>query len=415
MKISLPKEIKLIFNVFHQNGFEAFAVGGCIRDSLMGIMPRDWDIATDALPQKVKQLFEGNGFKVIPTGIVHGTVTVIVDGSSVEVTTYRIESNYSDNRRPDSVEFSKDLKTDLERRDFTINAMAYNPLCGLVDIFGGLEDLNKGIIRCVGNADERFQEDALRMLRGIRFCSQLDFGMEFNTFVCIMAKKHLLDNISRERIRDEINSILLSPNAAKGIDLLAWSGLLEIVFSDYYIPVSSHTLRAIDFSNNDLIIRLAVILHQTTLDVASKMLKGLRYDNDTINRVCKLIGIFDTQLHCSKPYIKRQLNKYGVDVFSDFLKAKKACLYAGDKFNIKNKLEQIDKVSEVVKNILDDGECFSLKQLEITGQDIIDMGLAPGPEVGHVLGKLLDKVIQQPECNKRDVLIQMAAGIIKET
>lgn len=429
IEINIPKYVKKILNTLKENGYEAYIVGGCVRDSILKKDPNDWDITTNAKPEEVIKLFD----KVILTGIKHGTVTIVINKQSYEVTTYRTDGEYEDNRRPKEVKFVRDLKEDLARRDFTINAMAYNEEDGLVDYFDGINDLNNKIIRTVGDAKKRFSEDALRMLRAIRFSSQLDFTIDKNILLAIKELKNNINNISKERIREEFNKILISN--PRNINVLRECELL-----DYIIPFMSEIY---DFSKENLYnhsiistesiepilhLRLTMLLHDigkakrefkcensiskhTPNDesalIAEKILKGLKYDNDTINKVSTLICYYDFNL-TSKLSIKRILNKIGEELTRDLIKIQRADILAQNSMNKKERLENLDYIECKIDIIIDNGECFDLKNLNIDGKDLIDLGFKKGIEIGDTLKYLLDLVIEEPGLNIKEKLIKKA-------
>ena len=328
MHIKIPDKVKFIIDTFYENNYEAFMVGGCIRDSLLSKEPKDYDIATSALPNITESLFE----KTIPTGIKHGTITVLLDKEPFEVTTYRVEGEYKDNRRPDEISFVTNIKDDLSRRDFTINAFAYHSKEGLKDYFNGLEDLQNKIIRTVGDSNKRFNEDALRMMRAIIFASQRDFKIEKSTLDGIKKNKNLLKNISSERIRDELCKLLLSDNPRKGLNLLKDCGVLDVIIpeltsligfnhktKDYNEDLFDHTLSVVENTPNDLILRLSALFHDIgkpkvndniSEDITRKILTRLHFDNKTIKSVCILIKEYMNVLGNSTDIdIKRFINR----------------------------------------------------------------------------------------------------------
>lgn len=429
IEINIPKDVKKILNMLKENGYEAYIVGGCVRDSILKRNPNDWDITTNAKPEEVIKLFD----KVILTGIKHGTVTIVINKQSYEVTTYRTDGEYEDNRRPKEVKFVRDLKEDLARRDFTINAMAYNEEDGLVDYFDGIIDLNNKIIRTVGDAKKRFSEDALRMLRAIRFSSQLDFIIDKNILLAIKELKNNINNISKERIREEFNKILISNPGNINV-------LKECKLLDYIIPfigeiydldkenLYNHIIISTESIEPILHLRLTMLLHeigkfnreikcensiskQTPDDestlIAEKILKGLKYDNDTINKVLTLICYHDSNL-TSKLSIKRILNKIGEELTRDLIKIQRAHILAQNSINKKERLENLDHIECKIDIIIDNGECFDLKNLNIDGKDLINLGFKKGIEIGDTLKYLLDLVIEEPGLNIKEKLIKKA-------
>ncbi|OOM09121.1 CCA tRNA nucleotidyltransferase [Clostridium saccharobutylicum] len=435
VKLNMPEDVKYILNKLNNNGYEAYIVGGCVRDSLLKKKPKDWDITTKAKPEQVIELFE----KVILTGIKHGTVTVVINKEGYEVTTYRTDGQYEDNRHPKKVKFVTSLKEDLARRDFTINAMAYNEENGLIDYFEGIEDLSKKIIKTVGNPNKRFNEDALRMLRAIRFSAQLDFEIEESTIDAIKHLRNNIENISKERIREEFNKILIyKPN---NINILKECGLLEYIIPEmikaynfnqnniYHIyNLYEHSIVATEMIEPILHLRLTMLLHdlgkigtKTTDEngishyyshsnvskkIAEKILKSLKYDNDTINKVKYLIEYHDDTLKTNAS-IKWMLNKIGESLFLDLIKVQRADIKAQNKTYAKDRLMQIDLIESKLNNILEKDECFNLKKLKINGQNLMDIGFSKGKEIGDTLNYLLKLVIENPELNRKETLLEI--------
>lgn len=435
VNINIPQEVKFILNTLIDGGYEAYTVGGCVRDSILNKTPKDWDITTKAKPDEVIKLFD----KVILTGLKHGTVTVMVNNKGYEVTTYRTDGKYEDNRHPKEVTFVSSLKEDLARRDFTINAMAYNYKDGLIDHFNGLEDLNNQIIKTVGNPKERFNEDALRMLRAVRFSAQLDFEIDKNLFDAIRELKDNIKNISKERIRDEFNKILI--NNPRKIDTLKECGMLELIIphmgsiynfnqnNSYHIyDLYNHTLKATEVIEQRLYLRLAMLLHdlgkvktkttdekgishyynhsKESAEIAKNILKDLKYDNDTTNKVLTLIQYHDCILK-SKLSVKKLLNKIQEEAFRDLIKIQKADILAQNPIYAKERLLNLLSVESKLDLILEQKECFVLKDLNINGKDLIDLGFNKGKEIGEMLNYLLDKVIENPDLNDKEKLIKL--------
>lgn len=436
IKIDIPKEVEFILNTLNNKGYEAYIVGGCVRDSILKKSPKDWDITTKAKPEEVIKLFD----KVILTGLKHGTVTVVVNKEGYEVTTYRTDGEYEDKRHPKEVKFVSSLKEDLARRDFTINAMAYNKQDGLVDYFNGLEDLEKKIIKTVGEPKERFNEDALRMLRAVRFSSQLDFYIDENLLEAVRELKDNINNISKERIREEFNKILI--NNPRKIDVLKECGILEIIIpymrkvydfqqnNPYHIyDLYNHTLKAAEVIQQSLHLRLTMLLHdlgkiktkttdengvshyyshsKESVEISKNILKELKYDNDTINKVLTLIQYHDSTLK-SKLSVKRLLNKIGEEAFRDLIKVQKADILAQNPIYAKERLLNLLSVESKLDLILEQNECFTLKDLNINGKDLIELGFNKGKEIGEILKYLLDKVIDNPDLNNKENLIKLA-------
>ena len=421
MKIQIPAPAQEIIRKLNENGYEAYVVGGCVRDMLLGREPGDWDITTSALPQQVKQVFR----RTLDTGIQHGTVTVMMDKIGYEVTTYRIDGEYSDGRHPDSVAFTPDLVEDLKRRDFTINAMAYNGATGFVDEFGGVEDLKNGIIRCVGEPMERFTEDALRILRAIRFSAQLGFEIEKKTFEAIRVIAPNLTHVSKERIQMELTKLLLSAHPEK-MALVYETGISPYVSETFHeignqplpwVPVTVPALKHM---------RWAAFLRVCTPSGAAAILRDLKLDNDTINRVKTLVEwVGEPVAECSgkaapeaevpegeivqlqKYAIRRVMSSMEPQLFDDLLLLKK-CLASDGKcsdavFETPKQLEHIAALTEEIRR---DGDCISLKTLAVTGNDIITAGVKPGKAVGLVLSRLLEQVLERPERNTKEYLLE---------
>lgn len=423
MKIQLPEDIKYILDKLNENDHKAYIVGGCVRDSIMKRNPSDWDITTDATPLEVMDVFKE--LTVLSTGIKHGTVTVMLDGKSYEITTFRVEGMYSDHRRPDYVEYASHLKDDLSRRDFTINAMAYNESEGLTDLFGGLNDIRCKLIRCVGDAGKRFGEDALRMLRAIRFSAQLGFKIEESTLIAIKSNSGLIRHVSSERIRYELDKTLLSDNLDSIIYLLS-TNLLEHIIPecknayDQNLESYSKMIKAMDMTDKDISIRLTVFLYYILNysedkyrlcndDSGSKaegILKRLRYDNNTVYRVKKLMLYKDCDIPENKESIKRWLGKLGVMDFERLLHLKEACLSFHNNESLSNVQQKLDNIKGMFHEILKNNECFSLGMLSVNGDDLKSLGYTEGKEIGNILNSLLDAVIKNPNLNEKDRLIK---------
>lgn len=446
MNINTPKEVKLIIDTFYRNNFEAFMVGGCVRDILLGNLPKDYDITTSAKPEITISLFN----KTIPTGLKHGTVTVLINNEPYEVTTYRTEGKYIDNRRPSSVDFVTDIKEDLSRRDFTINALAYNEKVGLIDYFNGINDIKSKIIRCVGNADKRFKEDALRMLRAVRFSCQLNFDIEENTYATIKSNYKLIENISSERIRDELCKILISENPSKGLEILRDTKLLEIILPEInalynFSPkctnhnrnVFTHTLKVIDNTENDLLLRLSALFHDvgklntlTPLNngtfygfpghclegsiIVKKILSRLRFDNNTIKVVSKLIEhhlVLNATVMPTKYEVKILLNEMGTDNINLLFSLQRADINSLD--NPKVFLEKVRYTENLVNEIINNNEPLTIKDLNINGGDLIsNLNLKPGKILGDVLNHLLNIVLENPDLNSKEKLLTLAKNFL---
>lgn len=431
MHIKIPDKVKFIIDTFYENNYEAFMVGGCIRDSLLSKEPKDYDIATSALPNITESLFE----KTIPTGIKHGTITVLLDKEPFEVTTYRVEGEYKDNRRPDEISFVTNIKDDLSRRDFTINAFAYNSKEGLKDYFNGLEDLQNKIIRTVGDSNKRFNEDALRMMRAIRFASQLDFNIEKSTLDGIKKNKNLLKNISSERIRDELCKLLLSDNPRKGLNLLKDCGVLDVIIpeltsligfnhktKDYNEDLFDHTLSVVENTPNDLILRLSALFHDIgkpkvndniSEDITRKILTRLHFDNKTIKSVCILIKEYMNVLGNSTDIdIKRFINRTSKENIYSLLEFQKAHV-----LSLKNSdldLYELNNMKNKIDNIINSNIPLSIKDLNIDGSILTkELNLKPGKVIGETLNYLLEVVLNNPNLNNETILLEKAKTFIQ--
>lgn len=411
-----------------------------MRDSVIGREPSDWDISTPAKPDEIRTCF--SSYKVIDTGIQHGTVTVLMDGLSVEITTFRIDGEYIDHRRPESVTFTKDVMQDLSRRDFTMNAMAYSPTEGLYDPFDGVSDIESGIVRCVGDAAARFREDALRLLRLFRFAAQLEFDVEDESLNAAVQCRFLLDSISKERIASELNKILVSENPRSVLTLLSDTGIMSIIipqwkhvigfeqFSPYHDrTVDKHIIDATQNAPNDFLVRLSLLLHDIgkpytfTVDedgrghcyghekigaeLSTNILKRLKYDNKTINSVYNLV-LYHDQGFETRYSVGKILDELGTDDFYRLLELKRADAAAHCPSSAKYRLGCADKMAELADEILDGQVVINLKSLNINGNHIKDMGLAQGKEIGLILDRLLDMVMNGELENDYDCLINRA-------
>lgn len=402
--IKLPKTVQYILNQLINNNHEAYVVGGCVRDSLMKITPHDWDICTSALPEQVIEVF--NEHQVIPTGLEHGTVTVVINEGMFEITTYRIDGEYEDNRHPKNVVYTKNLHKDLLRRDFTINALAYNPTEGVIDIVGGIEDIKNKTIRCVGNAGERFREDALRMLRAIRFATRYSFSIHHNTLFSIFANKKLLKNISAERINSEIVKTLSCDYVSSRNFYLIASCVKQIIPELTDIGIINTSYKA-EMSPNDIYVRLALLFNFEGEELL-EILKRLKFDNDTIKKVCN-ISKFGRYIcfatvqggfykHLARILIKELGNKIAI------LSIHFAALLQENRYN--DIITLIDFVNTEVEN----NSCCSIAQMQINGNDLIDMGFR-GKEVGDCLNILLEEIMQDKLENNREYLLKRAEGL----
>lgn len=438
MRIEMPGHVEQIIEVLGSSGFEAYAVGGCVRDALLGREPGDWDITTSAAPQEVKRLFP----RTVDTGLQHGTVTVLMDHCGYEVTTYRIDGEYEDGRHPKSVEFTSSLTEDLKRRDFTINAMAYSHESGIIDEFGGMEDLKNGIIRCVGCAMDRFHEDALRILRAIRFSAQLGFDIEEETKKAISVIAPNLRKVSMERIQVEITKLLMSghPEAFRkvwetgvsSIVLPEFDAMMECSQNNPYhsITVGEHTLKMLELIPAGRVLRWTALLHDTGklstkraeddgreffpghaeagAAAAKDILKRFKMDNETIDRVSRLIRWHAYPFHGDRICVRKALNLVGDDIFSDLLIVMEADTRAQSHFEQQQRLEELYKVRDIYHSIVQDGDCYSLKGLAVNGNDLIGAGIRPGKHMGALLNRLLEDVIADQEVNNREELMKRA-------
>ena len=435
MKIQLPEKVKVIIQTLEAAGYEAYAVGGCVRDSVLGRIPADWDITTSALPEQVKELFH----RTIDTGIEHGTVTVMMDKEGFEVTTYRIDGEYRDHRHPEQVNFTGELKEDLRRRDFTINAMAYNDRCGMVDAFGGIEDLKHGVIRCVGVAGERFEEDALRILRAVRFAAQLGFEIEKETADAARALAGNLKDISAERIQIELVKLLVSPHP----EMLRTAyelGITRVVLPEFDVmmetpqhhphhmySVGEHTLKALEFTDPEKVLRLSVLFHdfgkpqtRTTVDGVDhfhghanvsaqetvRIMRRLKFDNATMDQVKRIVLYHDARPQPDERQIRRLLHRAGEDIFPELFQVMGADILAQSEYRKIEKLVNLERVHQVYDEILKRKDCISLKNLQVTGKDLIAAGMEPGKKIGEILNQMLEDVLETPEHNEREYLLK---------
>ena len=445
IKIEIPENAKYIIKTIREAGFEAYVVGGCVRDSILGRKPEDWDITTSAKPEQVKELFR----RTIDTGIAHGTVTVMMEKEGFEITTYRIDGKYEDSRHPKEVTFTPNLEEDLKRRDFTINAMAYNEEDGLVDIFGGMEDIENRVIRCVGDAEERFREDALRIMRAVRFSAQLGYTIEARTREAISKLAPNLQNISAERIQVELTKLITSPNPDT-MRVAYELGITRVILPEFDTAmdtpqnhphhkynVGEHTLYSLAEVPRDKNLRLAMLFHDIgkpktrTVDekgidhfhghgavseeMTRKILKRLRYDNDTISCVTRLVRYHDygNEVEPNLRIVRRAVNKIGEDIFPGLLQVKRADVLAQSDYKKDEKLSNLAKWQELFQEVMEKQQCVSLKTLAVTGNDLIEMGMKPGKELGATLQALLELVLENPELNTKEQLLQYTEEIQK--
>ncbi len=424
-------------------GYQGYIVGGCVRDALMAKVPHDYDVTTSALPHEVKEVFKE--FKVIETGIKHGTVTVIIEHYPIEITTFRVEGEYLDGRRPNSVSFTTSLREDVARRDFTINAMAMDVHGEVYDFFGGKKDLAAGVIRAVGKPKERFEEDALRIMRGLRFASVTGFEIEDETAKAIEECKSLLERISAERIREELMKLLLG-KAVKRVLLDYWDVIAVVIpelapmkgfkqHSRWHIyDVHEHTAVAVENAPQDEVLRIAALLHDigkpscftiddegqghfyghasVSVEMARDVLNRLKFDNESKQRILQLVKYHDVPLEATARCVKRALNKYTKEGFFDLLRLKRADNLAQNP-ELAVRLEYLDELSRIAEEIIEEEQCFSLKDLQVKGKDLIEMGMKPGKEIGDMLDALLEAVLEEEIPNDRAKLLKFAQKIKK--
>ncbi len=402
VRIELPKDVRHIINVLMENGYEAYAVGGCVRDSILGRTPGDWDITTSALPMQVKALFR----RTVDTGIQHGTVTVMLGKNGYEVTTYRIDGKYEDSRHPKSVEFTFNLVEDLKRRDFTINAMAYNDEHGIVDAFDGMGDLKRRIIRCVGKAHDRFDEDALRILRAVRFSAQLGFGIEDDTAKAARELAPTLVKISRERIHTELNKLLLSGNPDY-FSVVYDLGVMKIIIPELE-NIDAHKLDKIKHfikkTSAVLPERYAALLSCVDADTAGRILKGLKLDNATILMAAKLVKYYNMNPVVSEAAVRHYINEVGEN---DALRIVD--------FNISICGSELNKgytdMRKICVMVKERGDCTELRNLKISGRDLMEAGFPAGKQLGEILQKLLCEVLDNPKFNEYNYLLKRAVEL----
>lgn len=395
----LPNTVTMILERLMSYGYEAYIVGGCVRDILMDSTPKDWDITTDAVPEKVRHIF--NDFKIIDIGIRHGTVGVLLDESIYEITTYRSEGDYIKNRSPKHVNFIKDIKLDLSRRDFTINAMAYNHKEGLIDLFGGIRDIENRKIRCVGDPSERLKEDALRILRALRFSSEKGFEIDENTYVYICEYKALLKNISRERISEELKKFLMGEYV--GGTLEKYGQPLTVIFPCLKLEDKLFENLSMKFAHlNAFESRLALLfinhyLENLDIVVIREAIDSLRFDNKTRNKVIKLISGMRISLKRDKVFIKRMLREYGEEDFIDLLDLRNVYFE-----------EKIEPFKSLLMRIKEEKLCFSLSQLSVNGNDLLEIGIQKGKSLGDLLDRLLEEVVEEKLSNSKEELLARA-------
>ena len=440
--MEIPFQIEEIMDRLEKAGYSAYIVGGCVRDSLMGLEPHDYDVTTSALPNETERVFAD--CRVVETGIKHGTVTVLYKGMSIEITTFRLDGNYSDGRHPDSVSFTDNIAEDLSRRDFTMNGIAYSPKRGMVDPFDGAEDIKAGVIRCIGDSDKRFDEDALRILRALRFSSVLGFDIEENTANSIRRKKDDLRKVSVERIFSEIKRLLCGDNVKRV--MLDFPEVFALIFPPLEQQIGynqhsrfhnstlyEHTVRAVASAEKDPDLRLAMLFHDmgkpecrstdengeghyyghaaVSARIADEQLRALKCDNSSRERICEIVKYHDIPIQLSKKFIRRQLAKHGLSALRDIIKAH----IADDSAKVPEASKRIPDWREVLKmaeQIDEEQPCLSLSRLAISGKDLGKFE-KPSPKYGEVLNQLLSEVIEEEIPNERDILLKRAEELFK--
>ncbi|MEG2000824.1 MAG: HD domain-containing protein [Evtepia sp.] len=433
MNIDIPSAVSGILSTIEQHGFEAYTVGGCVRDTLYGIVPHDWDICTNAAPEQVKACFPADT-KIIETGIRHGTITIRMDHQSYEVTTFRVDGAYSDHRHPKEVKFVHSLKEDLSRRDFTVNAMAYHPQKGLIDHFNGYEDLKRKCIRCVGDPNLRFQEDALRIMRALRFAATYDFTIAHDTQQALYQNKNLLCTISVERLNIEFCKLLCGIAAASILNEYAavfctfipeLKPMIGLERPYHNLDVWQHTIKSVANTPSDLILRLTMLFHdiakpdayrqdethighfydhaQKSAAMSESILTRLRFDKETISEVKELILYHGIPLESESKSLKHWLNKIGASRLRKLIEIQRA-----DTLGISHqaeRLKQLDTISLAIDEIIQQKQCFSLKNLAINGSDLIQIGMQEGTQIGATLHHLMNLVIEEKLPNERHALL----------
>lgn len=451
---NIPVDVHHILGRLETNLKEAYIVGGCVRDSLMNKEPHDWDICTSATPDEICEIFKD--YEVIPTGLKHGTVTIVYNGTNYEITTFRSDGDYTDRRRPDKVKFTTNIMEDLKRRDFTINGMAYNPQIGLIDTANGFEDLSAKIIKCIGNPEDRFNEDTLRILRALRFSAKLGFNIDRNTEIAIFKLYKYLSYVSMERINSEFSKIMESKNSYKIIDNFSCvigffiPELVKMEVCEQNNPyhmynVFKHTIKALEACeediyglnkkyNYDLITKLAILFHDVGKpDCASigedtythfkghgkvgetitrERLTQMRYSNEIIDKVCQLVLYHDSLIDATPKGIKRMLNRLGVEQFNRLIAIRHADIMAQSLHGRKERIEKLNIIINLMNEIIELDNCFKLSDLNINGNDLIDLGLPPGKAIGKLLKFLLDIVIDDIVENDHEKLIKVAKAYI---
>ena len=441
MKFEIPSGAAYILRILHGAGYESWLVGGCVRDLLRGVEPHDWDICTSARPEEVERCFAGH--RIIETGLKHGTVTVLEDGNPYEITTYRTEGPYSDSRRPDYVAFVSSLESDLARRDFTMNAIALGLDGSLRDPFGGVGDIKAGLIRCVGEPAHRFREDGLRIMRALRFAAVLGCEIEERTAQAVHENRRMLGHVAAERINVELCKLLVGEKAGDILrqypDVLCqfWPQLEPLVTLEQHSPWHcwggwEHTIRAVEAAPADGILRLTMLLHdigkpgckstdEKGIDhfyghpsagakLSGQMLRALKFDNKTRERVGILVEHHDVQIPCQDRSIRKWMGRLGTETFFQLLEVKRADSMGQDYELVKDRFVELEEMKAKAEEIVAQGQCLSLKDLSVNGKDVIAAGVVPGPEVGRVLNKLLERVMNGDAANQRQELLKLLDG-----
>ncbi len=443
MNFEIPDGARHILQTLNSAGHEAYLVGGCVRDLLRGVEPHDWDICTSALPEETERCFADR--RVIETGLKHGTVTVLEEGESYEITTYRTEGPYSDSRRPDYVRFVPNLEQDLARRDFTMNAIAMDLQGNLRDPFGGASDIKAGLIRCVGEPDRRFQEDGLRVMRALRFAAVFGYEIEERTARAVHENRAMLDRVAAERINAELCKLLVGQNAGEVLrqypDVFCqfWPELGPLVTLEQNNPWHcwggwEHTIQALEAAPVDVTLRLAMLFHDigkpackstdekgidhfcghpaVSARLADEMLRTLKFDNKTRERVVLLVERHDAQLPPRSQVIRRWLNRLGPEAFFQLLEVKRADHMGQAPEKVKDRLTELDEIKAKAEQILAERQCLTLKDLAVNGRDVIAAGVTPGPEVGRVLEGLLEQVLSGKTPNSQSILLELIFRLI---
>lgn len=412
IRINLPDDVRRIIKTIEDNGYEAYAVGGCVRDSILGRNPDDWDITTSARPEQIKSFFK----KTIDTGIKHGTVTVMMNHTGYEVTTYRIDGEYKDGRHPESVEFSAKLVDDLKRRDFTINAMAYNESNGFVDEFNGIEDLNNHVIRCVGNPIERFSEDALRMMRAIRFSAQLGFDIDSKTYAAIVELAPSIRQVSMERVQVELAKTIMSDNPFY-VKQYEQTGLLKenLSYMDEILSgkLVKNAMAMLKYAPKSTVLRYAAIFNMGEPDRVKAELKALKLDNYTVDTVTKLVAYSKDTIEENEPAVREAVHKYGKELLALMFENEEARINTKEEIvgiSLNSQRLHLNRIKKMYEDIISRGDCISVKDLDITGNDLMEYGLS-GVQIGKTLNELLHIVIENPKLNEKSTLLAMIEHI----